>query len=280
MVDRHQVGWRGHDSGGYASLSYRTSLCVAASHCGDAGRVLRSGHADFGHPSSRPRSNFQRTPSPFFLVPKKIEEHSTEADAWPNRIEFEYINAFHAEPTNTTFLVKVKSSDQKLVVKFVDRYGVEAHQLLADAVMALRLLYCGLLDGKNDARNVGSGARGDTKRDGLYVGPMRMVIMEYIEGTTEQSAWPENAQEKIERVVQKLHVAQLVFGDLRASNILFAGDNPFFINFSWAWKVNEARYTRNLSRSVKWPGKAEELEMKPILTDHDWFMLGQLFSAE
>ena len=33
------------------------------------------------------------------------------------------IDAFHAEPTNATFLAKVKLSDQKLVVKFVGRYA-------------------------------------------------------------------------------------------------------------------------------------------------------------
>lgn len=48
----------------------------------------------------------------------------------------------------------------------------------------------------------------------LYVGPMRMVVMEYIEGTTEESAWPEDAREKNERVAQKLHEAQLFFRDL------------------------------------------------------------------
>ena len=45
----------------------------------------------------------------------------------------------------------------------------------------------------------------------------RMAVMEYIEGNTEESAWPEDAREKIEslRVVQKLHAAQFVFGGYR-----------------------------------------------------------------
>ena len=49
-----------------------------------------------------------------------------------------HINAFHAEPTNARFLAKVKSKDQKLVAKFVDRYGMEAHQLLVDLWFAGR----------------------------------------------------------------------------------------------------------------------------------------------
>ena len=109
----------------------------------------------------------------------KFEEYRPEANAGPKYTEFEYIDTFRADLTNVTFLAKVKSSDQELVVKFVGRYGVEAHQLLADAGMAPRLLYCGLMDGKSDVRNAGSCAQGSIKRGGLYVGLMRMVVMEH-----------------------------------------------------------------------------------------------------
>lgn len=69
-----------------------------------------------------------------------------------------------------------------------------------------QVLYYGLLDGMPDARNAGSCAQGDTKCDGLSAGPMRMVVMEHIEKrVVEQPALPEDAQEKIERAVQKLH---------------------------------------------------------------------------
>jgi len=215
----------------------------------------------------------------FFPHPTKYEEYRAEANLEPKCTEFEYINAFRADPSNVTFLAKVKSSDQKLVIKFVDRYGVEAHQLLADAGMAPRLLYCGLLDGKNDVRNTGSPVQGSTKPGGLYVGPIRMVVMEHTEGKTaeEESTWPNDAREKIETAIQKLHNSQLVFGDLRGPNVVFSGGSVFLIDFDWAGRVNEARYPRNLSRRVKWPRKAEELEMKPILMDHDLFMLDQLF---
>ena len=76
-----------------------------------------------------------------------------------------------------------------------------------------------------------------------------MVVMEYIEGNTEESAWPGDAREKLEslRVVQKLHPAQFVFGDLQASNSLFVGDDPLLIDFDWVGKLNEVRYPRNLS---------------------------------
>ena len=73
---------------------------------------------------------------------KTADAGSTTADAESRTTEFEYIDAFRADPTNVTFLAKVKPSDSdwKLVVKFVDRYGVEAHELLANAEMAPKLL--------------------------------------------------------------------------------------------------------------------------------------------
>ena len=58
---------------------------------------------------------------------------------------------------------------------------------------------------------------------------------------------------------------------------MFSGGEVLLIDFDWAGKVNEARYPRNLSRSVRWPGEVEELEMKPILMDHDLFMPDQPF---
>lgn len=98
-----------------------------------------------------------------------------------------------------------------------------------------------------------------------------MVVMDYIEGKTaaESASWPGDAREKVEEAVRKLHAAQLVFWDLRGPNIIFSEGKVFLVDFDWAGKVNEARYPRNLSRSVTWSKEAEELEMNPILMDHD-----------
>jgi len=111
-------------------------------------------------------------------------------------------------------------------------------------------LYRGLLDGKNNVKNTGIHVQGCAKFGGVYVVPIRMVVTGHIEGkTTEESARPENIREKSKEVIQKLHDARLVFGDLRG---------------------------RNLS-SAKLPGKAEELEMRPVLMGCDWFALDQFF---
>ena len=216
----------------------------------------------------------------FFPYPTSFEEYPTEANQEPRCTEFRYIDAFRADSINVTFLAEVESSGQKLVIKFVDRYGVEAHELLAAASMAPRLLYCGQLDGKSDVRG---GAESCTEDDvnlgGLYDGPMHMVVMGYIEGNTadKQSVWPEDACVETEKAIRTLHDAQLVYGDLRAPNIMFSGDKVFLIDFDWAGKVGKVYYPRNLSSRVEWPEEVEKLEMKPILKEHDLFMLDKLF---
>jgi hypothetical protein len=156
---------------------------------------------------------------------------------------------------------------------------VDAHQLLADAGMAPKLLYCGSLDGNMDVRKTGNLAQGNIKYHGLCVGPVRMVVMERIEGNTmdKASTLPTGAREKTQLAIKKLHDAKLVFGDLRGPNVMFSGEKVLLIDFDWAGKVDEARYPRNLSRKVKWPKVAAELEMGLILADHDQFMLNQLF---
>ena len=64
----------------------------------------------------------------------------------------------------------------------------------------------------------------------------------------------------------------------RGPNVMFSKGEVFLIDFDWAGKKGEAQYPRNLSRQVKWPEKAEELEMKPIESNHDITMLDRLFS--
>ena len=71
----------------------------------------------------------------FFPYPMRFKEYRAAADPKPEWTEFEYIDTPSADPINVTFITKVKS-DQKLVMRFVEKYGMEAHQLLADAEMA------------------------------------------------------------------------------------------------------------------------------------------------
>ena len=148
--------------------------------------------------------------------------------------------------TNVTFLAKAKSSDKNLVVNLVHQYGVEAHQLLADAGAAPWLLYCGSLDGKHDVGANGSRFKGSTKLCGLYSGPISMAVMEYIEGKTMDkiTSLPNDTHERIQKAVSKLYGADLIFGDLRKPNIIVSDQKAFLIDFDWAGKESEEAYRR------------------------------------
>ena len=188
--------------------------------------------------------------------------------------EFKYVNLPDADSTNITFFAEVVNSEplRKLVVKFVDRYGVEAHEALAEEGMAPKLLYYGTLDGQNDLRASEDKGRFE---HGLFIGPLRMVIMEYIES----EKWPEDAREQVKKAIDLLHGKGFVFGDLRQPNILFSGGKVFLIDFDWAGKNREARYPRGLSTGVQWAeDELEKLERQLIKPEHDVKMLGFLFT--
>ena len=218
-----------------------------------------------------------------FPYPTEFEEYTPNSSetAQSSPIRFKYINFPSTADTNVTFIAKVESQNRELVVKFVERYGVEAHDLLASKGMAPRLLYCGHPDGKHDVRSDESRAQGSIKTGGLYVGPIQMVIMEYIKGTTLDARKnpPKDTHAEIQLAIGILHESGFVFGDLRAPNIMISEDKPYLIDFDWSGREGEVRYPLHLSKNVDWPEEPLQLELKLILKDHDLIMLDKLFGS-
>jgi len=70
-------------------------------------------------------------------------------------------------------VVKLRSLGETAVtaVKFVARYGADAHQLLAEGGMAFRLLFCGSINGRGGVGKVSGESAGGTF--GLHMGPLR-----------------------------------------------------------------------------------------------------------
>lgn len=60
-----------------------------------------------------------------------------------------------------------------------DTYNVDAHKLLAEARTALHPRSRGLIDGRDEMKIPEEDAKG---RFGLYFGPLRMVVVDYING--------------------------------------------------------------------------------------------------
>jgi hypothetical protein len=226
---------------------------------------------------------------------------------------FEYLGRLEADMRCVTFLAKIKDTDEKIVVKFVDRYGAEVHRFLAEQGHAPQLLYYGPLPDRTvyDAS--------ETVPDGMKpmngyrrLGPgiaqeMKMVVMEYIPRSKPHLDDLELSYRKVLDVVELLHANGYVFGDLRGPNIMFdTKKNVKFIDFDWPGRydvqdlspeqqdgakktwgrladaersaaeepVEFATYPIGISSAIPW---AEGVgPWLPILPDHDNEMLAKL----
>jgi hypothetical protein len=127
-----------------------------------------------------------------------------------------------------------------LVVKFVERYGVEAHQALATAHLAPQLHYYGSI-----------------WPDIPDATPWRMVVMEFLEGRmlSEESSYSPAICEAIRNAVKLLHGQGLVHGDLRVPNIMVTptanGDTAKIVDFDWAGKNGEVKYPHDVNLHAK-----------------------------
>ncbi|KAK0232247.1 hypothetical protein EDD85DRAFT_970583 [Armillaria nabsnona] len=125
---------------------------------------------------------------------------------------FQYLRPMDPQDTLcATFLAETTGpSRTRIVVKFVEQYGDEAHRLLADVDLAPKLLYRGPLDSSTDAPSYGS---------------LRMVVMEEAEGTNafvlyQDREAPDLFLTSVREAVHKLHAYGFVFGDLRRQDIM------------------------------------------------------------
>ncbi|KAG6374276.1 hypothetical protein JVT61DRAFT_4298 [Boletus reticuloceps] len=87
-------------------------------------------------------------------------------------VTFTYMTSLEQDPSCMTYLAKTKERNH-VVVKFVTRYGVDAHLVMVAAGFTPKLLYHGVINIKDDM---------------LSYGNMWMVIMEYVEGMTLHNA--------------------------------------------------------------------------------------------
>jgi hypothetical protein len=224
---------------------------------------------------------------------------------------FEYVDRLEGDMRCVTFLAKIKDTDKKIVVKFVDEYGAEVHRFLAEQEYAPQLLYYGplpdrtiydaseaALDGMKLMQPMNAGYR--------RLGPgiaaeMKMVVMEYIPKSKYYLDNFELSLKEISDVLQLLHSNGYVFGDLRAPNVMFDAQGKVkFIDFDWAgrydiqklspeqqagarntWERSTATepvpfaiYPIGISSAIPW---AEGVgPWLPILPDHDNEMLAKL----
>ncbi|KAK6987832.1 Proteinkinasesubdomain-containing proteinPKL ccin9, partial [Favolaschia claudopus] len=176
---------------------------------------------------------------------------------------FKYVAPLERDPTCVTFHCRALEDDADIVVKFVRSYGEAAHRLLAGRGLAPQLLYCGLVDAAAS-----------------YSG-IKMVVMGFVAGKT--LSWlkmkqviPQHLGDELASILDVLHRAGFVYGDLREPNIMLTDDakKVQLVDFDWAGKVGEACYPISLSKSVQWPPGCHGLGL--ITQAHDMYMLAQM----
>ena len=209
------------------------------------------------------------TPHPrFFPYPRSFNEDGVTTS-------FEYCFPLKDSSTNVTFFAKTTDKPvRKLVIKFVGRYSTKPHRHLADNGMAPKLFFCGSLDGETQNEDQGDDP------SGLYLGPLRMVVMDWVEGETaegtEREDWPKDTYDQVHKALLALHEENFVFGDLRGPNVMFNKETKrvFLIDFDWSGPEGTVRYPRHLSKQVDWPGGVGD-GIK-IAYSHDLDMLRKL----
>ncbi|KAI6134394.1 hypothetical protein EV401DRAFT_2204424 [Pisolithus croceorrhizus] len=172
------------------------------------------------------------------------------------------------DDTCVTYLAETKEiCPRKIVVKFVTTYGVDAHKTLADASFAPKLHYFGPIG---------------TDENAVLLGNLKMVVMDYIEGLTlsdalKQHKVPPSFVTHLRQAIAQLHGAGLVFGDLRAPNIMVTPNDKVtvrLIDFDWAGKDGEVVYPVSISSQIDWPTGVEGL--MPIERRHDLSNLARI----
>lgn len=148
-----------------------------------------------------------------------------------------------------------------VVVKFTERYNVDAHRALADLdpPLAPKLHACQRV-----------------------LGNMFMVVMERLEGQPMAYMMGEQVEPSVfadvEAAVSQLSSKGFVHGNLRAANIMIdpSKKHAKLIDFDWASKHEEGRYPQSINMELagEWhPGVAADIIM---LTEHDKYALEEV----
>ncbi|KAG9094098.1 hypothetical protein FS749_013117 [Ceratobasidium sp. UAMH 11750] len=156
---------------------------------------------------------------------------------------FQYVRCLAADPARPVFLAQIESGDP-IVVKFVQQYGAQGHRLLMEQGLAPELLH-------DSEAPLGCN--------------MRMIVMRYVSGADLDYFFDECPKDKreaaikyiyadVDKALSLLHANDLVFGDLRSSNVLVVkrktSIGAMLMDFDWCSKAQEGRYPLGLNDSM------------------------------
>ncbi|CAG8636381.1 5837_t:CDS:2 [Funneliformis mosseae] len=183
------------------------------------------------------------------------------------KIYFPFPTTFNDVSFTYTLYIKplilaAKAKNQKIIVKFVQRYNVDAHNL------------CARENGSPNLLEV---------QDNVIFG-WKIIIMESVNGNPLNMIKDLTIEEKsnikgyIKHLIDILHENDIVFGDLRSNNVLYDRDSRriFLIDFDWAGRHNVDKYPpfMNHSDDINWPQGVEEGKL--MKKEHDLHFLNTL----
>lgn len=217
------------------------------------------------------------------------------------QVRFKYIQPLEKDDLCVTWLAEIVDNDysddignsadenshpntkEQLVVKFVDRYGYEAHDHLASLGYAPTLHYFGSLNGTEDVRDVKTRDNDGGTKQGFYVGPIRMVVMDFVDGRhageVDRDEWPDGVAGEVKEAMESLHnhEPQLVYGDLRLPNVMFPTESRKkiqIIDFDWAGRAGQVMYPI----TIELKGRVEDVKRLGYITsEHDSETVDELF---
>ncbi|CAG8621586.1 14511_t:CDS:2 [Ambispora leptoticha] len=211
----------------------------------------------------------------------RLKEYYVSLDIPTNRQNsyrfFPYPNQYKHQDTIVEFTYEGKLVDHKLlwraitkdgrkiIVKFAWQYNRRAHELCSEIGKAPKLLYIN-----------------KEMVDGFY-----MVVMDYVEAEPLYNCSSLSRDEyktilkDVKKAIDKLHEENIVFADLRDSNILVNKSKGQYqgmlIDFDWAGKEEIECYPSFMNhKHINWPPGAED--RKKLNRKHDVYWLELLKS--
>ncbi|CAA7270966.1 unnamed protein product [Cyclocybe aegerita] len=143
----------------------------------------------------------------------------------------------------------LKQQPTTCIVKFTTQYGKAAHELMLSQDVAAPLLHCAW------EPSVG----------------MWVVVAEFLD-EPEGAAPSAEGLDRLRKALAMLHEKGLVFGDLRAPNVMLDKEgHPRLIDFDWSGVDGEAQYPGSLNVDAGFPKGVKHCDF--ITAEHDRIML-------
>ena len=215
--------------------------------------TIHSSHGPLHHPVA------EATPSEPLIFPYRTTFKSYGGDNGGEALSFTYKGRMHER--SLLFRGKLNDGNKWICIKFVRRYGKEAHMWCARQGFAPKLIGFEAVHG------------------GWY-----MVIMEHLDeswvGMADEKNYSEELKQKIHAAIIKLHQYGMVHGDVRDTNVMVRKDGRgefMLIDYDWAGQVGKVKYPRHVNKAPEL-GRPDDVEdNKTILTEHDELMLQHMF---